>query len=689
MMTAKGLRMRCASVGALSFVLLVFGLSGVASGQGADPAELVQGVSAIVAPGSPGPVHPMSASWWSIAGGDEDASFPSLLVAAREYGSGRVVVCGHDGLPVHPNELDNGVFLLNALHWLDAVGTGQLRYTTGHGEWVTGGGLGDLADLVAGDGMSLSELSSPITLAKLEPVSALLVGNAWGSFTEAEIEVVRLWVQGGGGLFLVGLGWSWEAYHPDLGMDDYPMMQLAEPYGIRWLRAGIHDPTDQHQGSPVFSVMYPEVYSATVAESLDLLSARHTQFGSSVISLLDSDDAFRLEFVRAHQTLAIPTSEFPPDHAERGEVFAGYLGLVEGWPGFYARGFSLPEWRFPTAAWVRERAWRSWRDAQGLTAERKEIIADTGLLTGIRRDLFMGFGLVLLDNDRLGEPEIGLIQETLTLTPRHLFELQCISVVDYLGESALPISLAGVPYGVNVFGIDIGDWTENPFPADVERHDGDGFFSVLAHEVNHVVDATTIGRSAELAARKRGLIADAGEEPLNYLRSMISGGFFVENPQEFFASISNQWLNNSQRTIELGLIRFDAGRPDPINQALFFADVYSGGGGVSHFYLTDAAGQIERREVGLERDNSGWITDLVDGAIRYEFEVDSAGRVTGYAVVAVCPPDLNGDGVVNTQDFLLFLNLYVTGEPIADWNGDGVINTQDFLAFLNEFASGC
>lgn len=54
-----------------------------------------------------------------------------------------------------------------------------------------------------------------------------------------------------------------------------------------------------------------------------------------------------------------------------------------------------------------------------------------------------------------------------------------------------------------------------------------------------------------------------------------------------------------------------------------------------------------------------------------------------------CAPDLNGDGAVNTQDFLLYLNYWSSGNPLADWNGDGTINTLDFVAFLNSWAAGC
>ena len=60
-----------------------------------------------------------------------------------------------------------------------------------------------------------------------------------------------------------------------------------------------------------------------------------------------------------------------------------------------------------------------------------------------------------------------------------------------------------------------------------------------------------------------------------------------------------------------------------------------------------------------------------------------------YASQAGCPADFNGDGVVNTLDFLDFLNAFSAGDPRADFNQDGVINTLDFLAFLNAFVAGC
>jgi len=74
----------------------------------------------------------------------------------------------------------------------------------------------------------------------------------------------------------------------------------------------------------------------------------------------------------------------------------------------------------------------------------------------------------------------------------------------------------------------------------------------------------------------------------------------------------------------------------------------------------------------------------------------SATEVT-LSVVNDCVPDWNGDGSVNTQDFLAYLNDWNVqrlmdcsgGGCSADLNGDSTVNTRDFLAFLNLWTAGC
>lgn len=55
----------------------------------------------------------------------------------------------------------------------------------------------------------------------------------------------------------------------------------------------------------------------------------------------------------------------------------------------------------------------------------------------------------------------------------------------------------------------------------------------------------------------------------------------------------------------------------------------------------------------------------------------------------VCRADFNGDCVVNTLDFLLFMNMFNNSDPSADFNEDGQINSLDVLDFLNAFNAGC
>jgi hypothetical protein len=54
-----------------------------------------------------------------------------------------------------------------------------------------------------------------------------------------------------------------------------------------------------------------------------------------------------------------------------------------------------------------------------------------------------------------------------------------------------------------------------------------------------------------------------------------------------------------------------------------------------------------------------------------------------------CAADFNGDGSVNTQDVLAFLNAWNAGDESGDFNRDGTNNTLDVLAFLNAWSAGC
>ena len=155
------------------------------------------------------------------------------------------------------------------------------------------------------------------------------------------------------------------------------------------------------------------------------------------------------------------------------------------------------------------------------------------------RNIWATHGVAILDNERLDGPQLDYIDRLLTLVPPSLHDLRAISVKGFLGQVPIKTDLRGLPYEVNTFTIRVNGGLENQFPPDVASRRVPIFTSATAHELNHVVDATTVNGEQALRSRRNQLIADAGDDPMNYLRSMLPPSFFSNAPQEFFASISN------------------------------------------------------------------------------------------------------------------------------------------------------
>lgn len=65
-------------------------------------------------------------------------------------------------------------------------------------------------------------------------------------------------------------------------------------------------------------------------------------------------------------------------------------------------------------------------------------------------------------------------------------------------------------------------------------------------------------------------------------------------------------------------------------------------------------------------------------ALRMLIEQHLAGFSTGSPLA-----DINGDGMLDFQDWLDFINCFVSGLPCSDLNGDGQSDFTDWLLFLN------
>jgi photosystem II stability/assembly factor-like uncharacterized protein len=83
------------------------------------------------------------------------------------------------------------------------------------------------------------------------------------------------------------------------------------------------------------------------------------------------------------------------------------------------------------------------------------------------------------------------------------------------------------------------------------------------------------------------------------------------------------------------------------------------------------------------------VRDIVFDPAERQLVAGLLGRGVFIVSIDACRGDLNGDGSVDFNDFLLFANLYNNRDPRVDFNGDGVVDFNDFLAFLNIFSEPC
>jgi len=269
-------------------------------------------------------------------------------------------------------------------------------------------------------------------------------------------------------------------------------------------------------------------------------------------------------------------------------------------------------------------------DALPLIPERIIEISDLIDLEGMYSKIWKDFTVLVIANNGLDEKQLDVIHCFLRKLPTEIHDLRYITVDKMLEDiEKHPVSLEVNTPAVNIFDNRVGLISENGFPDDVPPFYSDLFSLALAHEVNHRVHSTFSRTSQSLKNRRNELIKAAGSNQMNYLRSTLAAGFFITNSQEFFASISNQWFANTERTLELALIRWNNGYKDPINQFLFFAEVYSKGGNTVPFYIMDVQGNLSCIEITVNRNVHGHIDTLCVGENTYKFSLNISGDVLG------------------------------------------------------------
>ena len=198
----------------------------------------------------PGEIITMDPAWISLMSHDDQD-----FAVARSYQAGRVLAVAHDGvLNGLKSERSQG-FLRRSVQWLTGpVGEHTILIARGHCEWLpTRAPDWTLPSRLSKWGYVVNDLSGPIDQPALAGAGVLIVGNAWGDLSDAEIDAVEQFVAAGGGLLVAGLGWSWQQDSRGQGLDctgkaqrqavddmaTYPMNRLVKPYRMRWTEATI------------------------------------------------------------------------------------------------------------------------------------------------------------------------------------------------------------------------------------------------------------------------------------------------------------------------------------------------------------------------------------------------------------------------------------------------------------------
>lgn len=106
--------------------------------------------------------------------------------------------------------------------------------------------------------------------------------------------------------------------------------------------------------------------------------------------------------------------------------------------------------------------------------------------------------------------------------------------------------------------------------------------------------------------------------------------FFLNAPQEAFATLANQYFADSQLMLEFCKARWDAGHRSNVNQFLLIADYLSGGTNKVSFYVMRPGGDLEVTPVRLVRDDDGRITQVRSELSTAHFEYQDGNLVTGF-----------------------------------------------------------
>jgi len=254
-------------------------------------------------------------------------------------------------------------------------------------------------------------------------------------------------------------------------------------------------------------------------------------------------------------------------------------------------------------------------------SDELKLLSQSIALPGGREELLDIYNVLILDNCEFDNAQLRGVGSFVRSIPNHIRMPIAITCYDKLisrENKLVSVHSFRSRRSFNVFGTKVGGRSENQFPKDYKKVEADGFMIVLAHEYNHNVDVTYVRSTDVLKRFKQQLLKKAGANRNNYLRSMFGDGFFENNPQEFIASLANQYFCSSKDMFLYALKKANEGNLNQINQFILMASIYADGNR-TFFYRIDKSGDLRVVAVPSEKKEGLVSAVLLDGK-RYSFD---------------------------------------------------------------------
>ena len=412
-------------------------------------------------------------------------------------------------------------------------------------------------------------------------------------------------------------------------------------------------------------------YPSRVNTLKNLLAKHNQNLGRT---LLDNDD-IRQEIFGCLTALQADLRSGLISSTARQELFNSLAPLARQYPQHLSRQhFNLE--RDPHLPILAAQYWVVLLESLPESKANRQRVADAlGFESGYRT-LLVDLGVIFIDNNTATPEHLDAMITLMRQMPPATWEVETITVAGWLGPAVKTQKIRSRS-GVNIFDLPLGR-PENSFAGDSPRPGvTDVYLICLAHELAHNM-LDTVGRKKrpDLYERKFTGLAQAAGPHVVY-RSPPSKGidmeatkanfrrigawdgqketwrdawigyfagkqefdraysrgniqFFLDSPQEAFATLANQYYADSGLMLEFCKNRWDAGNRTNVNQFLLIAEYLSEGKDQGKFFQLKPGGKLSVESVQFKRDPQSRISNLKSGNLTARFSYQDNGLVTSF-----------------------------------------------------------